>query len=179
MATGITVIKSFMRKGFRLIGDGCYAAVFESNCDPNLVYKVGNNASDPYLAYIQANINSPHFPRVHSVFIDYDNNYYIVTMERLEEIPDHKRTSVPSNIRTQFTRESAVDPDMQSLVERVEALLSSCTDFKLDLHSGNIMMRGVVPVVTDPLAHDEIPEESDLSCWMDTYGQSLRASVSA
>lgn len=179
MSTGISVIKSFLRRGFRMVGDGCYAAVFESNQDPNLVYKVGNTACDPYLTYIQANIDSPSFPRVHKTYIDYDNDYYIVVMERLDPVPEHKHGTLPVNIRKQFTGEVSADTDMQPVIDLVTRLLDCCSDFKLDLHAGNIMMRGLVPVVTDPLAHEEIDDSFDLSLWMDSYGNALYTHMSA
>jgi hypothetical protein len=179
MTTGTQVIKNFMKRGFKLLGDGCYAAVFESNTDPNIVYKVGNNAQDPYLEYINAHIDSEYFPKVHKAYIDYDNSYYVVIMERLEPLPDHKRKAVEHTFSEQFEGNQQVPPDMQVIVDHINKLLEGCNDLKLDLHAGNIMLRGLTPVITDPVCHDEIDDYYDLSIWMDKHGESLQKVVRA
>lgn len=178
MATGLTVIKNFGRKGFRLLGNGCYAAVFESDSDPNLVYKVGITTDDPYLTYIQSDIKSAHFPKVHKLFVDAENDYYIVQMERLSPIPEHKRSLV-SSIRKQFEGEADTAAEYAPVIDLVNVLLNAYEDIKLDLHEGNIMMRGYTAVITDPLSHDHISEDRDLDLWMDNHGNFLRSRVSA
>ena len=177
MSAGIQVIKNFVRKGFRMVGSGCYAAVFESSSDPNVVYKIGITCTDPYLLYAQSALHSPYFPRIYSTYIDTVHDYYIISMERLDKLPDHKLT-LAKTMRDQFV-EDCNDSNLRSIVDCVQALLEADETLKLDLHEGNIMLRGLVPVVTDPIAHEEITEESDLSIWMDTYGNSLHTSVSA
>lgn len=177
MSAGIQVIKNFVRKGFRMAGSGCYAAVFESNSDPNLVYKIGITCTDPYLKYIQSNISSPYFPRIYSSHIDTVHDYYIIQMEHLDKLPDHKLT-LAKTMREQFV-EGCSDSNLRSIVDCVQALLEADETLTLDLHEGNIMMRGLVPVITDPVANYEISEDLDLDNWMDTYGNSLHTSVSA
>jgi hypothetical protein len=179
MATGLRVIKNFIKRGFRLLGDGCYAAVFESNTDPNLVYKIGNTVQDPYLDYINANIASKHFPRIHKTYIDYENNYYLVIMERLDPLPVHKRKTLTLDLLEQFTGDKQTSCAMLEVVEHVNKLLNEFGAIKLDLHSENIMMRGINPVITDPLSHDEIEDSYDLSIWMSKHGDSLQKVVRA
>jgi hypothetical protein len=48
-----------------------------------------------------------------------------------------------------FTRKY---PDWHEAIENIVAIYRSVPDFRIDLHRGNIMARGNVPVVIDPLA---------------------------
>lgn len=172
MSAAHTVINNFMRKGFNLLGHGCYAAVFESNTDPNLVYKVGAVSSDPFLVYIQAAglKDNPHFPKIYEI-MEYDN-WYLVKMERLEPIPYHK-TFLSSEIRSIVKEKTdalvhlAPTPELQAVAAHIRKL-SDDLDVKIDLHQGNIMMRGLVPVITDPLCHHDIESEWALENW---FGQ--------
>jgi hypothetical protein len=172
LATSHTVINNFIRKGFYLLGYGCYAAVFESKTDPNLVYKVGAQVTDPFLAYIKNTPlqGNPHFPRVYSC--DVFDSWYLVTMERLDPIPDHKLL-VPADIRSIVDGEQKPlkciqdNKSLQAIAAEIRAM-AEWMDVKVDLHQGNIMMRGTVPVITDPLCDKNIYSEWALENW---FGQ--------
>lgn len=177
MATAHTVINNFTRKGFKMLGHGCYAAVFDSNVDPNLVYKVGIKLTDPFLSYIQepSLANNPHFPRVYDIHVG--DGWYLVKMERLEPLPSHK-LEVSSDISSVVSDDSytlkylAPSHELFSIAHQIRALADSL-DVKLDLHPGNIMMRGMVPVITDPLCDHNIYSEWDLEGW---FGQKNKGS---
>lgn len=170
MATAHTVINNFIKKGFNMLGSGCYAAVFESNTDPNLVYKVGVRTSDPFLSYIkdQSLTNNPHFPRIHKLFV-YDT-WYMAEMERLEPVPSHK-VYLSKEIRSLVSekldqvKELKLTAELRMLTDRIRNLAEQL-DCKIDLHQGNIMMRGLTPVITDPLCDNDIYTEWDLENWL-------------
>lgn len=172
MSAAHTVINNFMRKGFNLLGHGCYAAVFESNTDPNLVYKIGIMRADPFVDYIQTAVleNNPHFPRVHELKL-YDN-WYLAKMERLEPLPFHKG-HLSSEVRSLVNQKEdklvhlTPTPELQTVAARIREL-ADALDLKIDLHGGNIMMRGLVPVITDPLCHHDIESGWALENW---FGQ--------
>ena len=97
MATAKSIMDNFIKKGFPLLGAGAYAAVFDSKVDPNLVYKIGSTLNDPFLAYLDLKeelAGNPHFPKIYSTYIDKENDWYMVKMEALTPIPDHKRPVV-------------------------------------------------------------------------------------
>ena len=172
MATAHTVINNFTRKGFRMLGHGCYAAVFDSNVDPNLVYKIGVRISDPFLNYIQETKlkSNPHFPRIYDVMCGDD--WYLVKMERLEPIPSHK-TFLSNEIRSLVKEEGDAlvhltpTHELMSIAHHIRTLAESL-EVKVDLHQGNIMMRGTTPVITDPLCDYDIYSEWALENW---FGQ--------
>ena len=170
MATAHTVISNFKRKGFNLLGHGCYAAVFDSNVDPNLVYKIGVRSSDPFIDYISdvALQNNPHFPRIYDIMVQDD--WYLVQMERLEPIPSHK-TFLSNEIRSLVKEDGdtlvhlKLSTELLSITDRIREL-AEALDVKVDLHPGNIMMRGVTPVITGPLCDHDIYSEWALENWM-------------
>lgn len=178
MATAHTVIDNFIRKGFRMLGNGCYAAVFDSNVDPNLVYKIGVRASDPFLAYIKQDElrANPHFPRIYDIMEG--DNWYLVKMERLEHIPSHK-TFLSNEIRSLVEDEGdalvhlAPTPDLMSIAAHIRNLAEDLY-VKVDLHAGNIMMRGNTPVITDPLCDYDIYSEWALESWFDRKNKGQR-----
>lgn len=174
MSTAKNVINNFMSKGFTLLGHGCYAAVFDSNSDPNLVYKVGVTTSDPFLDYIKLKkdfLENPHFPKIYSTYIDMSNDWYLVTMEKLETVPSHK-IGISNEISTLINDSSAITSitikktkELVSLTAQINKLVNSIPDIRLDIHQGNVMMRGVTPVITDPLCGLDINSGWELESW--------------
>ena len=172
MATAHTVINNFTRKGFRMLGNGCYAAVFDSNVDPNLVYKIGVRISDPFLSYIKQDElrANPHFPRIYDIMEG--DNWYLVKMERLEPIPSHKpflSNEIQSLVEEEGDALVHLNPtkELVSIAKHIRTLAESL-NVKVDLHAGNIMMRGTTPVITDPLCDYNIYSEWELENW---FGQ--------
>lgn len=170
MSSAFTVVRNFIKQDFKLAGVGYYSAVFESNVDPNIVYKVGRTLKDPFLDYISMPRlkHNPHFPRVLSLHKDYDNYWYMATIEALTPIPEHKKTLAKT------VRDSVHSLDKVSLPEQLKQLLNEVVLFaenddsvSIDLHSGNIMMRGNTLVITDPLAEHYLYTASDMENWFE------------
>lgn len=165
MFTGHEVIQEFIDQGFELLGSGCYAAVFASKTDPNIVYKVGVNVEDPFLGYIGLNLAglNEHFPKIHRLCIMDD--YYIAVMEALTPLPVHKYT-ISESIRKEVKYPAGeVTAAMAELICEIKKLAES-NGHKIDLHNGNIMLRNLTPVITDPLCDTEISSEWSLEGWL-------------
>lgn len=87
MSTAHRVIKN-LRQRISLAGCGCFSAVFSVKAGDKVI-KVGSTTNDPWLDFyelvIKPNPNNPFVPKVYSVYIDSENDYYIATMEKLQE----------------------------------------------------------------------------------------------
>lgn len=153
--TARKVIQNFQNKGFNLLGIGCYASVFESNTDPNLVYKIGVNRRDPWLEYIKTNVKSNYFPKIYSIHHYYDG--YLCLMERLYYVP-YTLEKEKKKLKEFSCKEA------ESVYKVIKGLVSDTV--RIDLHDGNIMMRANRQlVITDPLAETYIDSGTDLENW--------------
>jgi len=91
MATAYRVLKNTAKAGNVIIGAGCYSAVLQQGkaCDSKVI-KIGNSSDDPWLEYYERVIaplqGNPHVPRVDTLYIDHQNDYYVANMERLQSI---------------------------------------------------------------------------------------------
>lgn len=172
MSAAFTVVKNFMRKGFHLSGCGYYAAVFESQQDPNLVYKVGRTTYDPFLLYAaQTEFRSnPHFPRIYKLTVFDD--WYIAQIEALTPVPEHKRALTKRISESAYKNELSMleSESLRQLISRIKQLVETNKDLQLDLHPGNIMMRGIVPVITDPISEYSLYTASDMESWFEQRG---------
>ena len=88
MSTARTIIKNRVKAGNTVIGVGCYSAAIETRSDDK-VLKVGNTTCDPWLQFyervIKVNPTNPHLPKVHSIHVDHQNDYYVAVVEKLYE----------------------------------------------------------------------------------------------
>ena len=97
------------------------------------------------------------------------DNWYMVKMERLEPIPSHK-PFLSNEIRSLVEEEGDVlvhltpTHELMSIAHHIRTLAESLK-VKVDLHAGNIMMRGTTPVITDPLCDYDIDSEWELESW--------------
>jgi len=169
MTTAKTVAKHFLDKGFRLLGSGCYAVVFDSKTDPNLVYKIGSTLSDPFLVYAKLQnkfVDNPHYPKIYSIYEDTEHDWYMVKMEALTKLPHHKYEVITRVKKFMRHYDGVVlTKPMEDLVNEISKLLEKHPEIQLDLHNENIMMRGTTPVITDPLSETDIPTNQDTQGW--------------
>lgn len=91
MSTARTIIKNRVKAGNTVIGVGCYSAAITS-ASRDKVLKVGNTTTDPWLQFyykvVRTNPNNPHLPKVHSIHVDDDHDYYVAVVEKLYEHED-------------------------------------------------------------------------------------------
>lgn len=162
-----------------ILGSGLYGVVFEKP-GTNFVYKLFDVNDDGYKAYLnfaRGNQNNIHVPRVSKPIrlkIG-DIDAYLVKLERLSETDlsnsvheeQYKKIIAILNslrqIKTPNPMHSSAmkylqkldktDPDLVSILEEIDEMSPS----EMDMHPGNVMMRGNVPVITDPYAGGTFP----------------------
>jgi hypothetical protein len=94
MTTARNIIKNRIRAGNTLLGVGCYsAAILPKNTSNSRVIKVGNTVDDPWLEYYEYAISkapdNPYFPKIHDLHIDYQHDYYVAVVEKLDSAFDN------------------------------------------------------------------------------------------
>lgn len=193
--TAYNIIKSLRKRGNVVLGSGCYSAALETR-NQNVIIKVGTTTSDPWLAYYaQILVHYKHnaaAPKVHSMYIDVDNNYFVCTMERLTHKPAHSNIvdACKEYIQGWITDSDVIDilseqapgSDAAHVLQLLNAIKER-TDYvsrdyydsddvdsnarMLDLHEGNIMWRGDQLVIIDPWCEVYIDETQDVSEWLE------------
>lgn len=195
--TAYNIIKSLTKQGNAVIGAGCYAAALSSRVDGNKVIKIGNNINDPWLDYyqiIKENQHNPCVPRIHSFYIDVDNEYYVCVMEKLEsrefgklsqELADLCKEYVQGwytrfefmeftkNYTTSIPYPEHLANLLETIREQTDIIDCDLTDDtedlgglkKLDMHQGNFLYRDNAIVVTDPWCEADMADINDVSDW--------------
>jgi hypothetical protein len=186
MASAYRLIRNLHSRGNNILGAGCYAVALQSKVE-DTVLKIGNNTDDLWLDYyaeiIKTHKDNQYVPIVKSLHIDYDNQYYVATMEKLYSIEDNEDAKnllkdINSYIKRQLSEAffRIALSKYPTLVPNVEAMVDLCffigeltsTEIdeneyeyeelfgvrKLDLHIGNAMTRkNGTLVITDPWCH--------------------------
>lgn len=188
MSAAYSIIRNAHSKGFKFLGAGCYSAVFQSK-DPNIVIKVGADIFDPYLYYVReiTSKENKHFPKVKKLYIDNENSYYIVYLEKLfkmqdtqlpkyQEIYEWAVNEQQKPIWADKNLNEAVDTiinlaDYRSYPEIVHAKAwGSVPDdaCRLDLHESNVMCRADGTFVfADPLCNYKMYDVPEVEEWLD------------
>lgn len=162
------------KEGWKVAGRGAYARVFQKD---GVVLKVAvdDPAYDKYLAYVLAHQDNPYFPKVYDVkryegvhymppvadelawFKPLGSNVTTVMMEQLGKSKGKARkfSEKAADAARPWTNEhiKADNPHEQELFDVLYALRNDRRGYAvgLDLHAGNILLRGNQPVVTDPV----------------------------
>jgi hypothetical protein len=194
--TSHNIIKNLTRRGNSILGVGCYSAAISSKNGLEAI-KVGTNMEDPWLDFYelinQEHIkDNPHVPVVKSFYSDDSNYFYVCVMERLEPVTvmltaltDMLRKFVEGSISlsefymlTKGYKKHIPNPEkMRELLDEIRDNTThysfdndDCEDNggrKLDLHSGNFMLRDDVLVIIDPWCNVCMQDVEDLSEWAD------------
>jgi hypothetical protein len=188
MSAAYSIIRKAHSKGFKFLGAGCYSAVFQSK-DPDTVIKVGADIFDPYLYYVReiTSKENKHFPKVKKLYIDNDNGYYIVYLEKLFEMQEEHLVryqeiyewAVNEEAKPSWadaTLDVAVNTivdlaDYRSYPEIVQAKTFGNVSYdacRLDLHESNVMCRedGTF-VFADPLCNYKMYDIPEVEEWLD------------
>ena len=145
------------------LGSGCFSVVYEHPTNPRLCIKVGKAETDPWLAYAtyaykrvsDINLLGIYALHVHPTF-------YIAVVERLSEAPNNLAAYARSRSMQDAAKgyEWLIHMDHESVaystytrwVRLFNKMRKLAPEANMDMHSGNVMFRGNVPVITDPLA---------------------------
>jgi len=143
----------------KFLGSGCFSLVFAKN--NTTVIKIGLSTIDPYLDYIELaekNPNNPWFPKIFKKYIDYDHDFYVIELERLEEVKEIDNKIVEKIIANETS--GIVDYTLIDFIIKINTLVVSAEEEDLsdgtitwDLGHFNFMRRPGTKelVATDPL----------------------------
>ncbi len=162
---------SFLKKQkVKLLGFGMFASVYQHPTIPDMVAKLydDDEAYDRYVEWCLSNQQNPFVPKIYSVH-DYPE-FKIVFMEKLKECDQSKfelwmkSEFVLDDLTPGFISAKVLARTLQNrtFTDEKDARFLAVLDFvqqqilindyELDLHSGNVMMRGKEFVITDPLS---------------------------
>lgn len=168
------------KAGYKKIGDGWYADVYAKS-DADHILKLFSVTDTAYPKFVNMTIQNPniHFPKFKGKMMKVNEHYYAIRMEKLTwigklmldrgssdivgEIEDyiygyaaHGKSWPETDVRgKEVTEEMAqlekTQPGMAKACDLIADLIKG-GDPGLDLHPGNLMMRGDIIVFTDPVA---------------------------
>lgn len=172
-----TALKSYIRQGYKRIGDMSASAAVFAAPDYSDVVKVGKK-SDCWLKYAKAveNSSNPHTPKIHSIG-EYDG-WYLAKMEFLKEVPEtifksdiYKKIAAWLNVvggwvngkDVYLNKHSEADirefasllaKENPDIVDALKVIVRTRGGCNFDCHPDNIMRRSDGTLVfTDPLTH--------------------------
>jgi hypothetical protein len=142
------------------LGNGIFGTVY-SRPEDNYVVKIfqPDRGYDRYLQYMQSNLQNPYVPKLRGKPVKLPNGFTMVRIEKLKEIDSKLYQEIsylrggPKNdpyfagLRKSFEERY---PQFLNFLDELKAMGSRGSGLALDLHSGNIMQRDNLPVVTDP-----------------------------
>jgi hypothetical protein len=151
--------KNLESGGFKkyLIGSGLFSSVL-TRPDLNYVVKIFHNdpGYETYLTYIMKYQNNPHVPKMRGKVISVGPNFKVVRLEKLNPIDkfdnlqmrlfDLMRQYLYNNKHNKYMVKLNI-PDALPVLDDIMSQSNN-----IDFHDGNVMFRGSVPVITDPLA---------------------------
>jgi hypothetical protein len=144
--------------GFKeyVVGIGLYSSVL-SRPDLSYVVKIFTNDTgyEKYLSYIIKYQNNPHVPKIRGKVLKVGSRFKVVRLEKLRPYimgitkDDRYYDAIRKYI---YTNKSNLDV-IKKNIPLIVPLLNDIIQYSgYDLHDGNIMFRGDVPVITDPLS---------------------------
>ncbi len=147
--------------GIEKLGSGAYSNVY--SIDDTRVIKIVKREDSGYARFVDAvrrHPNNPHLPKIYYSGVWGGKTVYI-----LEKLSTHPETRMDNRygecqansfFRAAVTQRPSENPYIRLasryLEQAAEILREINTRGGLDLHSGNVMFRGDVPVITDPCA---------------------------
>jgi hypothetical protein len=161
------LIRRLVDRGYSLLGSGCYSAVFEGKNKKQAI-KIGSTLADPWLIYAEQiqKLDNPLFPRIYSLHCFEYEDYYVAITERLQVLgEDYGPDSSWMNLAREIRDCTSTEPLVRQAGQLLNSLLHTIDYARLDLHHGNIMLRGDQLVLNDPLAEEEI--ESSFEAWFE------------
>nr|DAU76335.1 MAG TPA: hypothetical protein [Caudoviricetes sp.] len=138
---------------------------------PKRVYKVarcGEDTDDPYMEYAEWVFQNrlfdqnPHYPRIYDITYAENRTVALVVLEQLEELqwygaPDYLKDDYWVARRALGLHTDDAPLGWQAHNRPLEAAAKAIYDkwftyAYMDLHKGNVMLRGEIMVITDPIS---------------------------
>ena len=144
--------------GFKkyVVGTGLYSSVL-SRPDLNYVVKIFDRdpGYEKYLNYVVKYQKNPHVPKMRGKVISLGPRFKVVRLEKLEPY-DYSNVqqrndfdAIDEYVYGAKTNREYLKGELPEILPVLDEIMSHSG---LDLHSGNLMFRGSVPVITDPLS---------------------------
>lgn len=154
--------KELLKRGFKRIGSGSHSLVYEHGSYP-LVFKIfqDDQAYLWFLNYVLENTNV-HLPRIKGRFIKLktaNDPLYVVRLEKLKT--DNSNPVIRSlQAYTSALSKKIETPIIDRVLEKFPELIKLVNDinqskprrYNWDIGKNNIMFRGRIPVLIDPIA---------------------------
>ncbi len=145
--------------GFTKLGQGAFGAVYEKPGYPWVFKLFANDAA--YLAwinYVAKNQSNEHVPKLKGKPFRINDKVFAVRMEKLSPMPGYDNPLLDNIAYGGITKDAKEKfkelghPDLIPVMDAIYAMSHDLTkDWRVDMHGGNILMRGDTPVITDPL----------------------------
>lgn len=147
--------------GFKkyVVGLGFYSSVL-SRPDLNYVVKIFKDdyGYEEYLKYIVKYQNNPHVPKMRGKVLTVGLRFKVVRLEKLTPLDPNNNfhSQISENIWNYLYLNKADNEPDREILEKQFPQIIPVLDYimqysRIDFHEGNIMFRGDVPVITDPL----------------------------
>ena len=161
--------------GFKHLGTGSYGSAYEHPSYP-WVFKIFKNDKSyfAFLQYARKNQNNPNLPKISGSYIRIrkdpkhisSNDAYVVRLEKLREMTADEWNKIEKIIEIfqdmvadasyggdATDEEIKLRNQYQGIYDIISAMWNAdiFKNSHFDIHSGNVMMRGNVPVIIDPV----------------------------
>lgn len=161
-----------IKAGYDLVGSGLYANVFIRPGEDS-VLKLFNAEDNAYIAFynLVRNNNNTHFPKFKGRLMKITGWYYAARIEKLEPLPpsfhgyntfalmltihallnnrlNNRKISNTERQMVEFIRN--YQPGFLEALQYLHKTLGQ--QHRLDIHPGNVMLRGDTMVITDPFS---------------------------
>lgn len=165
----LEIASTFEKQGWTYLSSGFFSTVLQHPGKPKVVKKIVINAAEDawfsFIVWAQTK-NSPFLPKVYDLQVYayevYDKTKYAVVcdMEKLhcvrrsEDDASKQVNTCRTMFNSKYNRETVHGPKkFWKFAELADQMRDELPHVRsLDLHEGNIMRRGFVPVLTDPLS---------------------------
>jgi len=157
------------KAGYQKLGHGLYANVWWRK-DKSYVLKLVSSNDRAYARYVRMCMSNPnpHFPKFRGSFMRVNDNYNAIRMEKLSPVVrtrdmydmvsvlesyiwhSAKLLSWPANLERDIQAMYVLEQTQPGITEACD-LIATLPKVKIDMHLGNIMMRGKTIVITDPV----------------------------
>jgi hypothetical protein len=151
--------------GFQHLGTGSYGSAY-IRPDYPWVFKIFRD--DPaylsFITYAKDNQGNPNLPKIGGDFIPINNDTYVVKLEKLSGITDEEFKDIKRQIDVMVDSifDAVDEPDMNNIQLNAIKMYPGIYQFlqywyhnmpqsELDIKPGNIMARGDIPVLLDPI----------------------------
>ncbi len=158
------LVRFMESQGYHSIGGGEFSYVFARS--DNEVIKVFNDACyERFIALVRKHPENPHFPKFKGNSVRLNSKARMIRIEHLAPIemtdPIVRQTRLFQSMISQWHDDPEFKgmweypPELEGYKDAIELIMEANPEgsqCRMDLHEGNIMKRGSVPVIIDPYA---------------------------